>query len=178
MAAIKNQGRLTIELEPYELKRLFQVLNALPKETQNAIRDSAQGLSKRLAGQLMMFAGSAPAPQTKLVAQSIKTPRDRLIKVTIGGSMKVGRKYGGEVSKNGKSRVRQDRAPAGALLWGTEYGSQIGKDTLGRNYTNRFGVPRNPNGYWITKATDYYVPIVAKEYQSIVQGAINDLEKI
>lgn len=178
MAAVKNQGRLTIELEPYELKRLFAILNAMPKDVQNGIRDSAQALSKRLAGQLFMYSQSAPSPQAALVAESIATPRDRLIKVTIGGSKKVGRPYGGEMSKNGKKKVRMQQAPAGALLWGSEYGDHSGIDAIGRKYTGRFKAPRNPNGYWITKAHDYYVPIVAKEYVTLVQGVINDLEKM
>jgi len=119
MAAMQGkagQGKFAIEIEPLQLKQLFSLLSALPKDSQNEIRTSAQGLSKRFAGQLFMFSQSAPAPQTKLVAQSITTPRDRLIRVDIGGSKKVGRKYGGETSKNGKTRVRQQQAPAGALL--------------------------------------------------------------
>jgi hypothetical protein len=133
------------------------------------------GLSQRLAGQLMMFSHSAPAPQTKLVAQTIAAKRDRLIRVDVGGPKKVGRKYGGETSKSGKGKVRQNAAPAGALLWGTEYGSGPGVDSIGRPYTNRFKAPRNKRGYWITPAVDFYTPIVAKEYISMIQGVINDL---
>lgn len=123
MAKASGQGRVTIQVEPFQLKQLFSLLSALPKDSQNEIRDSAQMMSKRLAGQLLMSSHGAPAPQTRLVAQTISTPRDRLIRVDIGGSKKVGRKWGGETSKNGKSRVRQQQAPAGALLWGTEFGS-------------------------------------------------------
>lgn len=171
-----KRGVFSIEVEPYELKNLIQTLNLLDKDSQNAIRDKALPLSQRLAGQLMMSAHGAPAPQTKLVAQTITPKRDRLIRVDIGGSKKVGRKYGGESSKSGKGKkVRQNAAPAGALLWGTEYGSGRGTDSLGRAYTNRFNAPRNSRGYWITPAVDYYTPIVAKEYIAIVQGVINDL---
>jgi hypothetical protein len=171
-----KRGVFSIEVEPYELKNLIQTLNLLDKDSQNAIRDQALPLSQRLAGQLMMSAQGAPAPQTKLVAQTITAKRDRLIRVDIGGSKKVGRKYGGESSKSGKgNKVRQNAAPAGALLWGTEYGSGRGTDSLGRAYTDRFKAPRNKRGYWITPAVDYYTPIVAKEYIAIVQGVINKL---
>jgi hypothetical protein len=176
MADKKGRGVYSIEVEPYALKNLIQTLNALDKETQAVVRDKAMGLSQRLAGQLMMFSHSAPAPQTKLVAQTIAAKRDRLIRVDIGGAKKVGRKYGGEASKSGKgSKVRQNAAPAGALLWGTEYGSGPGVDSIGRAYTNRFRATRNTRGYWIAPAVDYYTPIVAKEYISMIQGVINDL---
>jgi len=159
-----KKGVFAIEVEPAALRNLIQTLNLLDKDSQNAIRDAALPLSKRLAGQLLQFSQSAPAPQTKLVAQTIVAKRDRLIRVDIGGPKKVGRKYGGEASKSGKgNKVRQGAAPAGALLWGTEYG---------RAYTDRFKAPQNKKGYWISPAVDYYTPIVAKEYIDIVQAII------
>jgi hypothetical protein len=168
-----KQGVYSIQVEPASLRNLFQTLNKLDKETQDDIRSAALPLSKRLAGQLLMFSQSAPSPQTKLVAQSIVAKRDRVIRVDVGGTKKVGRKYGGEQSKSGKgNKVRQNQAPAGALLWGTEYGSGKGTDSIGRAYSNRFKAARNKRGYWIAPAVDYYTPIVAKEYIDIVQAII------
>lgn len=168
-----KQGVYAIQVEPASLRNLFQTLNKLDKETQDDVRSAALPLSQRLAGQLLMFSQSAPSPQTKLVAQSITAKRDRVIRVDVGGTKKVGRKYGGEQSKSGKgNKVRQNQAPAGALLWGTEYGSGKGTDAIGRPYSNRFKAPRNKRGYWIAPAVDYYTPIVAKEYIEIVQTII------
>lgn len=174
--ATKGQGTFRIEVEPYALKNLISTLNALDKETQGRVRDAAQPLSKRLAGQLMQFGHSSPTPQTKLVLESITTPRDRLIRVDVGGPKKVGRAYGGRPSKSGKgAKVGRTQAPAGALLWGSEYGSERGVDKAGRAYTNRFKVPRSSEGYWLNKGVEFYTPVVAQEYISIVQGIINDL---
>jgi hypothetical protein len=168
-----KQGVYAIQVEPASLRNLFQTLNKLDKETQDDVRSAALPLSQRLAGQLLMFSQSAPSPQTKLVAQSIAAKRDRVIRVDVGGTKKVGRKYGGEQSKSGKgNKVRQNQAPAGALLWGTEYGSGKGTDAIGRPYSNRFKAPRNKRGYWIAPAVDYYTPIVAKEYIEIIQAII------
>lgn len=168
-----KQGVYAIQVEPASLRNLFQTLNKLDKETQDDVRSAALPLSQRLAGQLLMFSQSAPSPQTKLVAQSIVAKRDRVIRVDVGGTKKVGRKYGGEQSKSGKgNKVRQNQAPAGALLWGTEYGSGKGTDAIGRAYSNRFKASRNKRGYWIAPAVDYYTPIVAKEYIDIVQAII------
>jgi len=173
MANKAGRGRFDITVDPVEFRNLIGLLNALDKETQDEIRSQALPLSKRLAGQLLMFSQAAPSPQTKLVAQSIQAKRDRLIRVDVGGSKRVGRKYGGEQSKSGKgAKVRQQAAPAGALLWGTEYGSHKGVDSLGRPYTNRFKAPANKRGYWINPAVDYYTPIVAKEYIEIIQDII------
>lgn len=175
MAGEAKQGRFEITVDPVEFKNLIGLLNALTPETQNEIRDKALPMSQRLAGQLLMFSQSAPSPQAKLVAQSIQAKRDRLIRVDVGGTKKVGRKYGGEKSKSGKGRVRQNRAPAGALLWGTEFGSHKGVDRAGRAYTDRFKAPYNKRGYWMTPAVDYYTPIVAREYAQMVQDVVKKL---
>lgn len=167
MANTAKKGVMAIEVDPYQLKNLLGILRALPVEAQQEVRDSAQPLSQRLAGQLKMFAQSSPTPQAALVAESIATPRDRLIRVDIGGTKKVGRPYGGETRKNGK-KVKQVAAPAGAILWGSEYGSHRGTDLANRQYTNRFKVGYKKSGYWIAPATDYYVPIVAREYEQMI----------
>lgn len=166
-----KQGVYSVQVDPASLRNLIQTLNKLDKETQDEIRTAALPLSQRLAGQLLMFSQSSPTPQTKLVAQTITAKRDRLIRVDVGGAKKVGRKYGGEARANGKT-VKQSAAPAGALLWGSEYGSSKGTDAIGRQYTNRFKAPYNKRGYWIAPAVDYYTPIVAKEYIDIVQTII------
>ena len=176
MATKAGRGTFAITVEPTEFRNLIGLLNKLDKESQDEIRNGALPLSQRLAGQLQMFADSSPTPQTKLVAQTITPKRDRLIRVDIGGSKKVGRKYGGEQSKSGKgAKVRQNAAPAGALLWGSEYGSHAGIDQMGRKYTNRFKAPSNKRGYWINPAVDYYVPIVAREYAEMVQTVVKKL---
>jgi len=175
MASKSGRGIYSITIEPRELQDLIGLLNSLDKETANKVRDAAQPLSKRLAGQLYQFGESSPTPQTKLVMQSIATPRDRLVRVDIGGPKKVGRKYGGTASKSGKGKkVSQDAGAAGALLWGSEFGSEPGVDSIGRSYTNRFKVGRSHSGYWIAPAVDYYIPILAREYSDMIRAVIKE----
>lgn len=164
----QKQGKFAIDVEPLEFKSLLSVLRSLDKEQSAKVREGALPLSKRLEGQLRMFAMVAPAPQTNLVAQSITAKKDRLIRVDIGGTKRVGRAY------KSRSQGRTVKAPAGALLWGTEYGSHSGIDSLGRKYTNRFGVPKNKGGYWINPAVDYYAPIVAREYAQMLTEVIKE----
>lgn len=161
-----KQGTFEITVDPVEFKELLAVLRSLDKETSQKVRDGALPLSQRLAGQLHQFALAAPAPQTKLIAQSIQAKRDRLVRVDVGGSKKVGRPY------KSRSTGKQVKAPAGALLWGTEYGSRGGVDSIGRSFTNRFKAPRNRSGYWINPAVDYYAPVVAREYAEMLQDVI------
>lgn len=179
MASSKEQGKFSITVEPVELRGLLRLLSAMPKETQALVRDNAQPMSMRLKGQLIMHADSAPSPQARLVVGSISTPRDRLIRVDIGGTKKVGRKYGGAASKSGKGKkVKQSAAPAGALLWGSEYGSHGGTDRAGRRYTDRFKASYNKRGYWITPAVDYYLPVVAREYVEMIKKVAASIGKV
>ena len=83
MADKSGRGTYAITVDPYEFKNLLGLLGSFPAEYQQLVRDRAQPMSQRLAGQLMMSGLSAPAPQTKLVVQTIKSPRDRLIRVDI-----------------------------------------------------------------------------------------------
>jgi len=166
-----KKGTFAITVEPIEFKNLLRTLGSLPPEFQQEVRDRALPLSQRLAGQLLMFAQASRTPVAKNVAESLVAKRDRLIRVDVGGPKKVGRKYGGEKRGGGKV-VKQNQAPAGALLWGSEYGSHPGVDRAGRSYTNRFGAPYKKSGYWINPAIDYYVPILAREYTEIVKDVV------
>lgn len=163
-----KSGKFAIDIEPTEFKSLLRVLRSLDKEQSQKVRDGALPLSKRLEGQLKMFAMAAPAPQTKLLITSIEAKRDRLVRVDVGGAKKVGRQYRSRETK------KLTKAPAGALLWGTEYGSTSGTDSRGRKYTRRFKVGRNRGGYWINPAVDFYAPIVAREYAQMLTDVIKE----
>jgi hypothetical protein len=168
MAATAGQGKYSITVEPRALKDLFATLNALDKEHQNKVRDRAQPISKEFARRLAIGAafGTTP-PQAILVARSISTPRDRIPRVDIGGSKKVGRPYGGK--RKGSKRTS---APAGALLWGSEFGSRPGTDSLGRPTNKRFVKGRNRSGYWIAPTTDNEIKEVAAEYEKMLSQVI------
>jgi hypothetical protein len=171
MAAKAGKGTLAITVEPIEFRNLLRLLGSLPAESQQEIRDRALPLSQRFAGQLLMFAQASKTPVAVKVAESLAPKRDRLIRVDVGGSKKVGRKYGGEKRKGG-TVVKQGQAIAGALLWGSEYGSHRGVDRAGRAYSDRFKAPYKKSGYWINPAMDYYLPIIAREYAQMVQDVV------
>ena len=166
-----GKGTMAITVEPVEFRNLIRLLGSLPKESQQEVRDRALPLSQRFAGQLLQFAQASRTPVAVKVAESLVAKRDRLIRVDVGGTKKVGRKYGGEKRKGG-TVVKQGQAVAGALLWGSEYGSHRGVDRRGRAYTDRFKAPYKKSGYWINPAMDYYLPIIAREYAQMVQDVV------
>ena len=166
-----GKGTMAITVEPTEFRNLIRLLGSLPKESQQEVRDRALPLSRRFAGQLLQFAQASRTPVAVKVAESLMPKRDRLIRVDVGGTKKVGRKYGGEKRKGG-TVVKQGQAVAGALLWGSEYGSHRGVDRRGRAYSDRFKAPYNKGGYWINPAMDYYLPIIAREYAQMVQDVV------
>jgi hypothetical protein len=81
-----KQGTIAITVDPVQIQELFKVLRLLPKESQDNIRTEAQAMSKKLAGEIMVSGLTSPTPQARLVVESISTPRDRLVRVDIGGS--------------------------------------------------------------------------------------------
>jgi hypothetical protein len=166
-----GKGTMAITVEPVEFRNLIRLLGSLPKESQQEVRDRALPLSQRFAGQLLQFAQASRTPVAVKVAESLVAKRDRLIRVDVGGPKKVGRKYGGEKRKGG-TVVKQGQAVAGALLWGSEYGSHRGVDRRGRAYSDRFKAPYKKSGYWINPAMDYYLPIIAREYAQMVQDVV------
>ena len=166
-----GKGTMAITVDPVEFKNLLRLLGSLPAESQDEIRNRALPLSQRFSGQLLMFANASRTPVAKKVAESLAPKRDRLIRVDVGGTKKVGRKWGGEKRGNGKV-VKQRQAAAGELLWGSEYGSHRGEDRRGRAYSDRFKAPYNKSGYWINPAMDYYLPIIAREYAQMVQDVV------
>lgn len=178
MASAKQQGKIRIEVDPIALGDLRQTLKMFDQEASKEIRDRAQPLSQMLARELSVAAAfSAAPPQAILVARSISTPRDRMIRVDIGGSKKVGRPYGGERNSKGKLTNRE-AAPAGALLWGSEYGSGGQPiDKAGRKMgRSRFVRPRNKQGYWINPTVDANIKDVADAYTDIVKDIVKRLK--
>lgn len=169
MANKAEQGKIRIEVDPIALKDLRSTLKLFDQEASKEIRDRAQPLSQQLAQALSVAAAfSAAPPQAILVARSISTPRDRMIRVDVGGAKKVGRPYGSNSTS----------APAGALLWGSEYGSGgQSQDAAGRKMgKSRFVKGRNKEGYWINRTIDANIKDVADAYTEIVKDIVKRLK--
>lgn len=158
----------TLVTTSVDAKAVLRSMSKLPKEVQDEIRATNQRNATILAREIERNVGAGDPPQAKLVDQTFEPKRDRIIRVTGGGDSKVGRPY-----KSTKSRGRQYRAPAGALVNGAEYGSSgKPKDRKGRTMGARFVRPHNEKGYFIGPAVRKYTPWLLKEWKKTIQQEI------
>ena len=97
---------LTVNLYISGGRETLRAFNALPKEANAELREAAGDLARLLAREARA-AGVQEGAQAALVADTVKTGRDRVPIVTAGGSKRVGSR----------------RKPAYALLFGSEFGS-------------------------------------------------------
>lgn len=146
-----NQKLVTARVDSREVLR---AMGKLPKDVQNEIRDTNKRNADLLAAEVRRNIGVGDPPQARLIEPSIRGVRDRNIKVEAGGPRGVGRPY--------KSRTKQGRkyrAPAGALVYGAEYGSSgKSQDRKGRTMGERFVKGRNKQGYFLTPALGDFAP--------------------
>jgi hypothetical protein len=162
-----------IDIDRSDLRALLSALSKLERDAQDVVRDGALAISTDLAGELRDAARRSRTPAAALVAQSIRPRRDRVVAVEIGGSKRVGREYRAvRHTPTGKRTTRRVRAAAGTLLWGSETGSRSGTDRQGRRYTDRFGAPHNPRGYWIRPTVEKYGPQARERWLRVVLEAI------
>lgn len=142
-----------VYIDPAELRAVLTAFNRAGKEASAELRTASLEIAGDLAGHLKRAARDPFAPpQAALLVRTIKPARDRIVKVNIGGSLRVGRPY------RSRSTGRKTRAQAGALVWGSETGSEEGVDRAGRAYRRRFVRPHLAAGYWIGPAVNAYGP--------------------
>lgn len=97
---------LTINVGAAGVRETLAAFNRLPKEASAELRAAAEDLARLLAVKARA-AGTAEGAQAALVADTVKTARDRVPVVTAGGSKRLGSR----------------RKPAWKLLFGSEFGS-------------------------------------------------------
>ena len=149
---------------------LLYAMRKLPKDVQNELRKMNAADAQDLASDLKYTRAYAP-PQKQLVQGAIYVVRDRTIRVDVGGKKQVGRAY-----KSKRKGGAKYRPPAGALVYGSEYGSS-GKevDRFGRKMGNRFDLPHNPRGYWIAPTVEKYSKQLLEKWKTRTQRAIEGL---
>lgn len=128
------------------LRGLGQVEKSLRDQANVRLRNAAGRAAGELARMLVQSASSSATPQARLVAETIRVRRDRLVSVAIGGGKRVGSRG----------------TPAGAILWGSEHG--------GVNFTQPSG-----GDYWIQPAVKRYAAGGAQSvYLQAVNDILHD----
>lgn len=153
-----------------DARGLLYAMRKLPKEVQNELRKMNAADAQALAQDLKYTRAYAP-PQKELLQGAVYVVKDRVIRVDIGGKKQVGKAY--KRRTNGGAKYR---SPAGALVYGSEYGSS-GKDVdrFGRKMGNRFKLPHNPRGYWINPTVEKYSKELLEKWKTRTQRAIEGL---
>jgi hypothetical protein len=162
----RGEGSVTVAIDEAELRAVLRAFNYAGKETSAELRTASVTIAGGLARRLRSAARSPAAPpQAALLAGTVTPRRDRIVTVVIGGARRVGRPYRSRATK------RKTRAQAGQILWGSETGSDSGKDSRGRAYTDRFVRPGLPpsQGYWIEPTADAYGPQARREWWEAVE---------
>ncbi|MBN6037479.1 hypothetical protein [Amycolatopsis sp. 195334CR] len=98
---------LTIRVNVDGLRPTLRALAKLPKDASNELRDASLRLSQVLAARAKADGMGDPAPQSPLVASTVKAQRDRVPVISAGGTRRLGR----------------NKAPAYKLLFGSVFGS-------------------------------------------------------
>lgn len=99
---------LDIAVEVIGAAPILRAFRDLPKEAVEKLRDASKEMSVTLAEQIAA-AARHEGRQAALMAPTVKPRRNRVPAVVAGGAKKVGRK----------------RVPAGALLFGSEFGAHL-----------------------------------------------------
>lgn len=142
--ARSSSGTVSVHVE-VDSRAVLAAFRGCSREVNDELRDESVSIARSLAGHLVRAAHDPTAPpQAALLAPTVKPARDRIVKVNIGGTKRVGRAY------RSRRTGRRTQAPAWAVMWGSEYGGhRSGRDSAGRTYGNRFVRGRNLAGYWI-----------------------------
>lgn len=97
----------TVAVQVNGMRETLAAVRAVGKNAENALRDRAVELGKKLGASITAAAKRDKSPQARLVVTTLKVKRDRLPVLEVGGTKRLGR----------------NKAPAWALMYGAEFGS-------------------------------------------------------
>ena len=165
--------RETISIKPdtRQLANVFEALKKLDADANNKLKDDVASISAWTATGIRQAAfGFSPMPkQAAIVAETVRSGRDRLPTVTIGGSK--GRASGG--------------ANAGQLLFGNEFGGdRNAKGSFSAFPNGGFRFPprtaregRGNKGYWIFPTVKAMQPEITRRWMLAVNTVLDKWAK-
>lgn len=132
----KTSLTLTVRIDG--AREVLAGFNRLPKDANRELRDRAQKIAVRLAGDVQA-AGRVEGRQAMILAATVKARRDRVPVVTVGGTTRIGR----------------HAKPAWKLLFGSEFGS---------NRLAQYKPHLGRGSYWIFSTVDAKQAEIAREW--------------
>lgn len=145
----------TTRVAPGDVQR---VLRKLPKHVTKELRDASVVISDKVSGKARSRGSNMPgiAP---VAAKSIRSRRDRVPTIAMGGSTKL------PAHSSGAARTGK-RQTVGDIIWGSEFGS--------RRFT-QFAPPVKP-GYFLFATVKDESDEIQDEYSDALLDALNKVK--
>lgn len=125
----------------------------LPKDATKRLRTETLALVEDLAARARADGMADGAPQSRLVATTVKAERDRVPTISAGGTRRLGR----------------NRAPAYKLLFGSIFGS---------NQYKQFHRPHGGRAaYWFFPIVEEELPRIGQAWKNVVDGIVRDFSE-
>lgn len=140
------KGSLTYRIKVDGARPILAVLQHLPKDASDELRDGAERLAGTLARHAIA-AGQAEGRQAGIVSATVKVRRDRLPVISAGGTKLIGR----------------NRKPAFKLLFGSEFGARVLKQ-----YKPHIG----RGSYWFFRTIEDHQAEISREWERVATAIV------
>lgn len=144
---------VTIKVQIEGLREALRAFNELPKDATKRLREESLKLAQKVAESARAAGMADAAPQSKLVATTVRAVRDRVPAVQAGGTARLGR----------------NRAPAYKLLFGSEFGSD--------HYPQFHRAHRGTDGAWFFPSVDRSGGEISKAWNKVADEIVRDFSE-
>ncbi|MFD4196619.1 hypothetical protein [Amycolatopsis thermoflava] len=141
---------ITVRVQIDGVRDALQAFRELPKDANDRLRDESMKLATRLAERVKADGMADAAPQSPLVATTVKARRDRVPVIEAGGTKRLGSR----------------RAPAYKLLFGSLFGS---------NAYRQFHRPHGGrDAYWFFPIVEEAAPEISATWNRVADEIVRD----
>lgn len=157
---------LTVRMSITGLRPTLRALKELPKEANDRLREETLKLADTLAVKVRADGMADAAPQSKLVATTVKAVRDRVPVVQAGGSTRLGR----------------HRAPAYGLLFASVFGMNARsgwyakrryRTSHGHQYREHLG----QHAYWFFPVVEAEQSTISAAWRKVADQIVHDFSE-
>lgn len=144
---------LTVSMHVEGVRDTLAAFRDLPKDASTQLREQTLKLTSTLAERARAEGMTDAAPQSPLVASTVKAVKDRAPVITVGGTKRLGR----------------NKKPAYKLLFGSVFGS---------NRYAQFGRPhRGRESYWFFDLVETEAPTIGRAWQRVANAIVRDFSE-
>lgn len=141
---------LTVKIEGEGVRETLAKFRSLPKDASRILKERTRKLSEKIADRARAAAASDFAPQSHLLAPTVKAVTDRVPAVKAGGATRVG----------------SSRVAAYKVLFGAEFGSDVYRQ-FGRQHSGR-------EGHWFFPVIENNQGVLISEWEKIADDVVDE----